>query len=221
MRRHLRENREAKDERGFTLVELLVAMSIFTIFATIVVGISQSFMTTSMNSQQRMNNIGNAQGIMDRLTSEIRAAVSCACGGATASPIASADGNDLTFYASLGGSTGPTKVQFTLTGTTLTEVDTPADPGGTAPVWTFTGTPKTIMVSSDVVNTTSNPLFTYFQQSGTQITTTPLSPGSSPSSNTVESVGINLDVQGSVAGSSVSLADRVHLLNVDYTSGSS
>ncbi len=221
MRHPARRRRESPTEGGFTLVELLVAMAIFTIFGTVVVRISESFMSTSVNAQQRMDNIGNAQGIMDRLTSEIRAAVSCACGGSTASPIASADANDITFYANLGGSTGPTEVQFTLSGTTLKEVDTPADSGGTAPNWTFTGPPKTIMVSTDVVNDATNPLFTYFDQSGTQITTTPLNPGSSPSSTAIESVGINLAVQGTIAGSSVSLADRVHLLNVDYTSGSS
>lgn len=201
------------DERGFTLIETLVAMLVFTIFAATVTQIYVSMVRQENGSETRFSNTGEAQTIMDRLTSELRSATYCTCGGSQQTPIASGDGDDITFYASLGGSTGPTKIQFQLSGTSLTETDTPAS-GGAAPTWSFTGPATTSILNPTIGNSSSSPLFTYYTSAGGTLTT----PLSSAQTVAVESIGVNL-VVGNGSASTATLHDQVHLSNVDFEAG--
>jgi prepilin-type N-terminal cleavage/methylation domain-containing protein len=211
-----RRRSDAGTEAGFTLIEMLIAMLVFTIFAAMVLGIYVNLVTQQTSSNDRFANTGEGQVIMDRLTSDLRAAVYCACGSTPASPLSSATATSITFYAAIGGGPGPTEVTFNLSGDQLTETDTPAT-GGASPYWTF-GQPKTAILSPSIANSTSNPLFTYYNSGGTEL--------ASPMTTTaqtvaVEMVCVNLVVNSNKdPGSAATLDNCVHLLNVDYANGS-
>jgi prepilin-type N-terminal cleavage/methylation domain-containing protein len=216
--RKLRDRRQDEGaESGFTLMEMLVAMLVFTIFATMVLEIYVTLVTQQVSTNNRFNNTGEAQTVMDRLSSELRAAVYCACGSTPAAPIASAGANSITFYAALGGSTGPTEIQFQLSGSQLTETDTPANTGGTSPSWTFTGSPTVSILSPSIGNSSSTPLFTYYNQAD-QALSSPLT--TTAQTVAVESVCVNLVVEsGSSSSAAATLDNCIHLVNVDFANG--
>lgn len=200
-----------EDERGFSLIEMLIAMFVFSLFCTMVLTIYTSLVGQENGVHNRFLNTSEGQLTMDRMTEQLRSAVYCVCGSTTQSPIASADGNDITFYAALGGTNGPTKIQYQLSGNQLTETDWAAS-GGSSGNWTFASTPSAKMTDGSVGNSSSNPLFTYYNQAGTQITT---SLGSPAQTVAVESVNVNLVLQNGGGQNAATIDDRVHLSNVD------
>jgi len=200
-------------DRGFTLIEFLMAMFVFSILSTMVLAISGRFFSTSTSATEIFNNTSAAQNVMDRLTKEIRAAVYE--GSSPETPIVAATPTSLTFYAALGAATGPTEVVFTLSNKTLTESDYPAV-SNSGSTWTYSTTPQITLISSNVVNPTGTALFSYFTTTGPepypQTFTTP------ETTDTIESIGIDLVVQQNAAGNAATLVSQVYLLNVDYAS---
>lgn len=214
--RPVRRRRREAGELGFTLVETLVAMLVFTIFSAMVVEIYASLSNQETTVDTRFTSTGLSQTVMDHLTSELKAAVYCSCGSTPDSPIATATATSITFYAALGGTTGPTEVQFTLSGNKLTETDTPAQAGGQSPNWSFPGPATVTIVSPSVINSTSNPLFTYYNSSGTALSAPLAGPDQTVA---VESVGVNLVVETGTSRTASTLDDVVHLSNVDFAAG--
>jgi prepilin-type N-terminal cleavage/methylation domain-containing protein len=183
------------DERGTSLIELMVAMFVLALLSTAVLSVTSSFLVNANGADQRFVNVGDAQTVMDVLTRDIRAATTVQ--GTTVSV---AQGNAMTFYSALGANGGPTLVTFALTGTTLSQSAT-AGPSYT--------TPATSVMSRNIAIPPSgpSPLFTYYTNAG--IAT------SNPAA--VASVAINLvDSQGSLTLSDATLASVVWLRNVEY-----
>ena len=198
-------------EDGFTLVEFLVAMLIFSILSTLVLAISARFFSTSTSASQVFNNTSTAETVMDRLTKEIRAAVYE--GTSPPSPIISASPTSLSFYAALGGVNGPTKVVLSLSNNTVTESDYAAI-SGSSPTWSYSATPATTVISAYVVNPSSTPLFTYYQSSGAL--TSPQTLSGAANTVAIATIQINLVVQQGSGANAATLSDTVPLLNVDY-----
>lgn len=208
------QTEQRTSERGFTLIEFLMAMFVFSILSTMVLAISGRFFSVSTSASEIFNNTSTAQNVMDRLTKELRAAVYE--GSSPPTPIISTTPTSLSFYAALGAATGPTEVMLTLSNKTLTESDYPAV-SNSGSTWTYSTTAQTTVISSHVVNPSGTALFTYYPNNSNtpivpQTLTTP------ETTSTIESIGIDLVVQQGATGNAATLASEVHLLNVDYAS---
>src|SRR6185295_12509111 len=103
---------------------------------------------------------------------DIRAAVTTSATGAA---FASADVNDVTFYANLADPSGPTKLHAYLTlkpGTNVYlfhEDATPPDPGGSTGNYTYSGTAST-RIDGQYLDT-SQPIFTFYDSDNKPIPT--------------------------------------------------
>jgi prepilin-type N-terminal cleavage/methylation domain-containing protein len=64
----------ARGEAGFTLVELLVSMSLLTIVMGALLGIADSSLPVAARDQERAHVLGEAQSGLDRMTRELRQA---------------------------------------------------------------------------------------------------------------------------------------------------
>src|SRR5690348_14265825 len=90
--------RGRRSEGGFSLIELMVAMTLLSLvtaagFGTVIEMQHQAMLTTD-----RFTAEGEAQTITDRITKDLRTAVAPS---STEAAFASASPNDVTFYASL------------------------------------------------------------------------------------------------------------------------
>lgn len=185
-----------------SLVEMLVATMILAILSVTVMTIVVVLMDSGSASNHRFQNLGDAQPVMELLTSDIRAGTGVSAAGP----------ETITFQSALGQAGGQTQITFTLasTGTlTQTSVQPNASGGGS--------TTSTRQLSSNVVYpaTGATPLFTYYTVSGIALT----SAQAQASPSQVASVSINLvdnnDLQN--AASASTLSAQVWLLNVVYS----
>jgi prepilin-type N-terminal cleavage/methylation domain-containing protein len=147
MRRRLND-----DQRGFTLVELLTAISIGMIVLMAAFMVLDRTISASSQIADRSEALQRGRQAMTIITRELRSAV---CVGNTVPIIAGSD-TSVTFYADLTDGTSvanPIKqrqLSWSSTTNTITETVTPS--AGTYPALTFTGT------------ATSTPLLTNVQQ---------------------------------------------------------
>ena len=167
------------DERGFTLVELLVAMSLAVV---VMLGIFSLIEVTNRGSARvasRVNADQLARPVMQRLLDELHSA----CVGPNTTPVLAGSGDSsLTFLEQTGAAVSPTpdKHVVSLAGGALSE-SVYAATGGTAPNWTFAASPAStqqlltgVGAASSGSPPTSPPLFQYFAYQGGQLSTTPL-----------------------------------------------
>lgn len=157
---------------------------------------------------------GEAQTIADRITKDIRTAVTASATGAA---FASANVNDVTFYANLADPNGPTKLRAYLTlqpGTNVYlfhEDATAPDAGGSPGNYTYSGAPST-RIDGQYLDT-SQPMFSYFDADGNTIPT-PIT--TTASLRSIDAVGINLRVRVTPTAPVVQFQTTVHIRNVDY-----
>jgi prepilin-type N-terminal cleavage/methylation domain-containing protein len=167
------------DERGFTLVELLVAMSLAVV---VMLGIFSLIEVTNRGSARvasRVNADQLARPVMQRLLDELHST----CVGPNTTPVLAGSGDSsLTFLEQTGSAVSPIpdKHVVSLAGGALSE-SVYAATGGTAPNWTFAASPAStrqlltgVGAASSGSPPTSPPLFQYFAYSGGQLSTTPL-----------------------------------------------
>ena len=69
-------NKINRCEDGFTLLELLVALSIFSILSVMAYSGLQTVISTSQSSQQAADRIAEMQLVMMRISNDLRQAVS-------------------------------------------------------------------------------------------------------------------------------------------------
>ena len=157
---------------------------------------------------------GEAQIIADRITKDIRAAVTASATGAA---FVAADVNDVTFYANLADPNGPTKLHAYLTlkpGTNVYlfhEDATPPDAGGSPGNYTYSAAPST-RIDGQYLDTTQ-PIFSYFDADGVALTT-PIT--TLANLRSIDVVGVNLRVRVSPSAPIVVIQTQVHVRNVDY-----
>ena len=129
-----------RDERGFTLVELVMAMAISMIVLSAILALvevttkNQARVSTHVAANQR------ARPVMTHLIDELHSA--CVAPG-VAPVLAGSSGSSLSVISKTGSGVSPTpnKHIVTLSGNTLTESIYPAT-GGAPPTWTFATTPS-------------------------------------------------------------------------------
>lgn len=173
-----------RNERGFTMVELLVGMAISVV---VLIGILTLVDVTTRGSARvaaRVDADQRARTTMQRLLDELHST----CVSPNVLPVvASSNGytsNDSTliFLQQTGSAVSPTPTQrvVSLEGSTLKE-RVYAATGGTAPSWTFASSPSSTTSLMTGVGAakfgsppSAVPLFQYFAYQGAQLSTTPL-----------------------------------------------
>jgi prepilin-type N-terminal cleavage/methylation domain-containing protein len=203
-----------RPQSGYTLIETMIAMSLLLVVVAAALGVLNSMQRASMFTTDRFTAEGEAQTIADRITKDLRAAVTASATGAA---FASADVNDVTFYANLADPNGPTRLHAYLTlqaGTNVYlfhEDSTSANTGGSPGNYTYTATPTT-RIDGKYIDT-SQPIFSYFDANGNPITT-PIT--TTASLRSIDSVGINIRVRVTPTSPIVVISTVVHIRNVDY-----
>jgi Tfp pilus assembly protein PilW len=161
------------DERGMTLVELLVATS-----AGIVVlfGVTLAVIVTQRETNRVASHVDanqRARLTMGKVIDQLHSA----CVAYNIAPVQeNSSGTSITFLHQTGSAVSPTPVKSTiaLSGTTLSQSDYPAT-GGSAPTWTFAVTPSSTVQLMTGVSAISGsvPIFRYFAFSGGGVSSTP------------------------------------------------
>lgn len=165
--RAFRRGWSSRDERGFTLVEMLAVL----VSATVVMGALFTIIDTTLNQTSRsftkVDATGRARTTIESIENELHSA--CVASGIT--PIQSNSSNtSLLFASQYGTASTPTPVehQITFNAATGTLTDTTyASNGGEPPDWTYSTTPTSTTtlltnVSAQVVGGVTTPVFQYY-----------------------------------------------------------
>jgi prepilin-type N-terminal cleavage/methylation domain-containing protein len=219
-RRAVAALRARPSERGFTLVEVMVATSLLSVVLASAFGVLGVMQNQSVKTSDRFSATSEAQTIADRITKDLRTAVAPS---STAAAFASADQNDVVFYANLANlntGAGPTRLhayvsQVPATGVYVFHEDytqpdaTLSTPGN----YVYTAAPTT-RLDGQYIQTTQ-PIFSYYDASvppnliPTPITTT-------ADLRSIDQVCINLRVRVHLNSSTVVISTCIHIRNVDY-----
>lgn len=144
-----------QQKKGFTLVEILTAMGIFTTVIVVITGLLIYYLQGYTFSFEETQSIGQAQGSMTRMIREIREART---GENGAWPVVQADDNTFIFFADITNDGRSDRVRYFLEGTDLKKgVIEPT----TVPVGYPAQNEKITIIASNVDNQGS-PLFTYY-----------------------------------------------------------
>jgi prepilin-type N-terminal cleavage/methylation domain-containing protein len=211
-RRALR--RAAAEERGLTLVELLMAMGLLSLVLAAAAGALASYQRTAASSDIRLQNLAEAQTIMDVVSRDIRTATRPAQ-QPNASPFLLAAANEVRFYANLELATGPKLVRLYVNTSTGQVIEEAVEPAGASP-YTYTGTPKVRIVGRHFANAASQPLLTYLDEDGTVLGPAPLT---ADQRLQIDSVRIDLSIRKSnnLSVKPTTVRTTVRLPNVDYS----
>ena len=165
-----------RDQRGMTLIELLVAMSLSTIviFAASAVIISALNVTRQVTGRETALAQGRTgietllgqlnSGCLVNSTSPVLASTSP---DSSLTPAVSSDANDLVFVSGLGDSTNPTPTLHVVNLSSGALLDSAYGYAGTTAnletpsAWTFSTTPSQILNLAQNVTTGSGPMFSY------------------------------------------------------------
>ncbi len=213
--RTFRAWRRARDERGHTLMELMVATALLSVVLAATFGSLIAMQNQQSRTTDRFTAEGEAQTIADRITKDLRTAVAPS---ATSAAFASASPNDVTFYASLSDVNGPTKLHAytsVVPGTNVSvfhEDTTAPDAGGSAGNYTYSGSPV-VRLDGRYIDTTQ-PMFAYYDSDGNPISATDLL--TTAGLRSIDQVDITLRVQVHPNSPSVVISTRVHIRSVDY-----
>jgi prepilin-type N-terminal cleavage/methylation domain-containing protein len=219
LRRLLRRLRTRPDERGYTLIEMMIATGLLALVSTAAFGAVNVMSNQAMMTTDRFTAQSEGQTIADRITKDLRTAVAPT---STTAAFASAGANDIVFYAnlsdlSLPASPGPVRLHAYATlvaGTSVYVFHEDATPAtGTVGSYSYTGTPLS-RIDGQYVDT-SQPMFTFYDSHGTQIPApTPITTNSILQG--IDSVGITLRIRVHVHSPVVVISTRIHVRNVDY-----
>jgi prepilin-type N-terminal cleavage/methylation domain-containing protein len=202
-----------KGERGFTLVELLVAMAAVGIVAAGILSVFLSSMKTFADQNNRMTSQDSARLGIEQLARYVRGACSSASNLSSVSDsIAYAQPQELVFYVNMDADSAPEKVRYYVSGTTL--LMQVAEPIMTSIPPTYPGTyASNEPVILGVANGT-NAIFTYFAYSGsTDAVVQIASPTTAAELTSIVAVDIDLRVndKASLSRAPVELQTRVQI----------
>jgi hypothetical protein len=192
----------------------MIASMLMLVVLTAAFLVVSSMQRGVMLTTDRFTAEGEAQTISDRITKDLRAAVTTSATGAA---FAAADVNDVTFYANLADPTGPTKLHAYLTlqgGTNVYlfhEDATPPDAGGSTGNYSYTGTTST-RIDGKYLDTTQ-PIFSFYDSDNNAIAT-PIT--TIAALRSIDAVGINLRVRVTPNSPIVVMNSTVHIRNTDY-----
>lgn len=145
----------ARDERGFTLVELTITTLVMGIAVTAIISVMASLMRNSGIQDARVNNQEQIRFAMQKIARDIRSANPM-------NPLSTSSAYTNEIEVSLGSGGSQTYVRWQITGTTLQRVLLD-EPGGTAT--------STLDVLTGVQNTAlGQSLFRYYNSNGNELT---------------------------------------------------
>jgi prepilin-type N-terminal cleavage/methylation domain-containing protein len=163
MVRRTRPRTSLRCERGFTLVELLVAMALGIVVVSAVITTLNVTMAEATRTFTMIDATQRARPTLAKLQSELASA--CLTSGIT--PIeAGSTANSLIFLSAFGNAAQPTPIEHDITFSSssgnLTDA-VYAVTGGSAPDWTFSSTPyATTTLLTAVSQSGTTPVFQYF-----------------------------------------------------------
>jgi prepilin-type N-terminal cleavage/methylation domain-containing protein len=178
-----RIRRAVRDERGFTITELLVTMIVGLIVLFALFGLFEVALRANGRVGDRVDAAQRGRNALEQITQELRSQV---CLGPQVPPIVSGTDTSITFYADVGGETfSPDKRVLTYVpaagatpGYILEQVY--QSTGGTLPNLTWSATPSRTRRIIEGVTTSAAPVFRYwgFNADGSgsmvQLTSNPL-----------------------------------------------
>ena len=217
--RAIRHRRAEGRDGGHTVVELTVAIGLLSLVVAAAFGVVIVMQNQSVKTTDRFTAEGEGQTIADRITKDLRTAVASS---STAAAFASADVNDVTFYANLSDPSGPTRLHAYVAlqpGTNVYvfhEDSTKADAGGSPGNYAYTTFPTVSRLDGRYLDT-SQPIFTYFDADNIQLTTPIITTSGLRS---IASVGINLRIRVRPNAPTVVISTLIHVRNVDYNPNS-
>jgi type II secretory pathway pseudopilin PulG len=204
-----------RDDAGTSVIEVMTVVALLTIVLGVFLQSLVAGQGTAAGVEHRQQNLAEARLLMANSTRDVRTAVRLEAG---TSAFLTADATEVKFYGLLRDSDKPQLIRlFVDNKNQLVEQVTP--PGGTCPTWTYPGTPGAVrFVGQYIVRDNNDPVFTYFDRDGTELTSTPLSAADLLS---IDSVGLNFSVRAStnLKVESTTLRTRVAPPNLDYTKG--
>ncbi len=197
-------------DAGFTLVEMLVVTAMLTIIVGLAMGALISSQVAVRGNATRLDQAQQAKLVMDRVSKNVRNAVSPVVLGCTTcdkTAFTSGSFNTVTFYANvdnLNNAKGPTRFTYSVNGSgTLTEVaEKPTVTNNADGSVTFTYctvgaagcNAVTRTLATKVVATAAAPLFTYFADGSTTLAA-PLTAGTAVVPGSLSQVrGVDLSV---------------------------
>jgi prepilin-type N-terminal cleavage/methylation domain-containing protein len=153
-------SRRTKDEAGFTVVELLVAMLVLSVVVAGTLLMIEVLVRQGNGVAQRTDAMQRGRLALDTITRQVRSQV---CLDAATGSMVEAGPLSLTFHADLGdGSTPPTKRTLTYEPATRQITQTVlVGKGTTNGSFTFLGPAKTTVLLQDVVPDGGRPIFEY------------------------------------------------------------
>lgn len=213
-----------RDERGLTLVELMVAMSMSIIIIIAVGGFFLASTKAAKTDSTSETSMRQASNMMDAMTQYVHAAtVLPVSGGSPAAAVEVAMPTDLVFYAYVnltnGTVTQPVQVEYTLDGSNnLVEKiwNIASSTGGYFTFNSYTTAPdRTVVLGGPIASPTSDgtSLFTYLDANGNVVA----SPGTGL--GLIRAVQVNLEVGSTTAGSAgdTHIQSTLYLFNVGYS----
>jgi type II secretory pathway component PulJ len=172
-----------RDERGLTLFELLISVSVGLVVLGVVFLVMDVSLSQTTKVNDRVEAVQRGRITMEQITRQLRSQV---CPSATGAAVLEGSDNEILLYVDLSGGTATPqqrRITYEPTAKTLTERDYVAT--GTWPNVTYNTAPQTRELLKDVVPVSGTPIFTYyaFATSGTQThqrLSTPLLPANLP-----------------------------------------
>ncbi len=146
-----------------TLIEVLVSVAVLSLVMVSASDAVLSLYKANGMGTRAISQIGSARSVLASLTQELR---QTGYGNDGSYPIISMSPSSLTFFSNITNSLGALRIQYQLSGTTLTRSAVIA---GTPP--TYSGTPTSAVPAAYMHNIADAlPLFRYYDASGIEIT---------------------------------------------------
>jgi prepilin-type N-terminal cleavage/methylation domain-containing protein len=161
-----RIRRRLRDQRGFTLVELLVSMTIGVAVLLATFAIFDSALLAQGRVDDRTDSIARGRTAMEQIVQQLRSQV---CLGPSLPAIEYGDDDEVRFYADLANTTFvPERRVLTFAGGALTERDYTGRATGGSPPYSFNTTPSRTRVILDRMTLATDsggtviPFFSYY-----------------------------------------------------------
>jgi hypothetical protein len=207
--------RQRRDEGGHTVMELVVASGLLSLVIASAFGVVIVMQNESVRTTDRFTASGEAQTIADRITKDLRTAVAPSSTGAA---FASADVNDVIFYANLSDPNGPTRLHAYVSlqpGTNVYvfhEDSTKANDGGSPGNYAYGNYAEVPRLDGRYLDT-SQPIFTYYD-SNNNVIPTPIT--TLTGLRSITAVGLNLRVRVRPRAPVVVINTLISIRNVAY-----
>jgi prepilin-type N-terminal cleavage/methylation domain-containing protein len=220
-RAHLRRLRDrVGDQKGFSIIELLVAMLIATLITVAVLAVLQST-TKVFNSQNvRMLNQDDARMAINQMARYIRMATSSEDNITSLSnALATALPQDVEFYCDVDGDDKAEKVRYYLDDNILmSQTQEPVWVTGSAPHWAYGAYDTDGVVIENRVRNGTDPMFTYYRYNSGALVA--FSPTTAEDRQKVVTIGLTIKVgeRPDLAAKDVVLATDV-LIRQRYDGG--